>query len=164
MCLTSYNTGVKSGVFRAGYDILVFKELDRGEFIWDAKKGRYRTPGYVSPYQYHEYKIGKREVVKNFDISRGWGGSYHVNQGLHAHRRLHHLNKDDRDSFFPAIIPKGTLFIPGIYDDIASLALVVHSWRWYDARGLKNIKRGDFTLHERVCSLDYYKDHPELVK
>lgn len=158
MCLVTYTSGSpKSAIFRAGYDILVFKELDRDRWNWDAKRKRYFTR-LTSPYQSHDYVLGRTYRVEKFGL-RGLmaGGACAVDEGLHVHTKVS-KNMIFDESMFPAIIPKGTLFIPSPNEQLVALRLVVRGWRWYKSLG-ELPKRGNFDLHERVCSLQHYWEH-----
>lgn len=161
MCLTTHKSGEeKHGVFRAGYDILVWKQLDEDAgWRYSKQKGRYcwLSRGLRSPYQNTPYKLNKMMTAPRFSIMSGYySGQYSVHKGLHAYTS----DYDKESDFYPAIIPKGTLFIPGTCGEVVALALIVHGKRWLKQRKGYVPKRGKFDLHKRVMSIaDYMRQN-----
>ena len=87
---------------------------------------------YVTPYQWRkvEFVNGRATIesdyeyhnVRMFVSSGSYGNSYHVDAGVHAN-----IGEGDHglsEKFF-AIIPKGTKYYIGYYDDIVAEKLIV---------------------------------------
>jgi hypothetical protein len=127
---------IKSGhrkVYRAGYDILVFKRLCSA------------GSGLRSPYQRKWYKLGR--LYKHKRAFKVCGGTQ-VYHGLHSYYRPPSCIRSwYGKQLYPAIIPKGSLFIIGIYGEVVSNALLVHGQRYLDS---KPLGVADFSQHTVV--------------
>jgi hypothetical protein len=107
-----------SEVETAKKDIRVYKFL---EF--------YKSSGFMrSPYQLSEWKLGKTETVEFFTADRGQQFTkipcgLVVNEGFHSYASGRTFGPLIESKMFLATIPKGTRFIRGKGNQIASLAL-----------------------------------------
>jgi hypothetical protein len=100
----------KRRALRAGYDILVWKKAN--------------MPGgaesFFSPHRFFRWYFGKLEKV------RLRKNAVTVRQGLHAYFRKPSAITRQYGTYYPAIIPAGSLFYIGMSGDIATNAMVVY--------------------------------------
>lgn len=127
MCLTI--SSQHPWIYRAGYDILVYKRLIEGIYDW------------VSPYRGMPYILDTTHEVSKLRPRRG-----NVYEGLHAYiAATTPTNYGQR--VFRAIIPKGALFIVGGAGDVVSTQLRVLS------KPPEVVGKARFAAHKQVRRL-----------
>ena len=127
MCLTIRDSQEKHGRI-AAKDIICFKVLTVEEEGTPNAKA-------VSPYQYHKYNLGEL-VTAEVKVESGYRDAYWtIDEGLHSFVdfksvcREAHPDNNNGDYIFVAVIPKGTRYWVGNFNDTndsyASEALIV---------------------------------------